>query len=131
MSNDVYLVCITHALSTEKEEIMGLLLGDIEETFAGRKAVITGVNVLTRSDKRKDRVEISPEQLAAASHEAEKISEQLGRRTRVIGWYHSHPHITVLPSHVDIQTQALYQMLDSGFVGLIFSCFNKDPQNTV
>lgn len=23
-----------------------------------------------------------------------------GRTTRVIGWYHSHPHITVLPSHV-------------------------------
>jgi proteasome lid subunit RPN8/RPN11 len=23
-----------------------------------------------------------------------------GRITRVIGWYHSHPHITVMPSHV-------------------------------
>lgn len=23
-----------------------------------------------------------------------------GTTTRVIGWYHSHPHITVLPSHV-------------------------------
>ncbi|GMH03639.1 hypothetical protein Nepgr_005478 [Nepenthes gracilis] len=49
-----------------------------------------------------------------------------GRTTRVIGWYHSHPHITVLPSHVDVRTQAMYQLLDSGFIGLIFSCFNED-----
>lgn len=30
MSEDVWLTCMTHALSTETEEIMGLLLGDIE-----------------------------------------------------------------------------------------------------
>jgi hypothetical protein len=23
-----------------------------------------------------------------------------------VGWYHSHPHITCLPSHVDVRTQA-------------------------
>ncbi|KAL3511862.1 hypothetical protein ACH5RR_024579 [Cinchona calisaya] len=51
-----------------------------------------------------------------------------GRTTRVIGWYHSHPHITVLPSHVDVRTQAMYQLLDSGFIGLIFSCFSEDAQ---
>ncbi|CAH8258810.1 unnamed protein product [Arabidopsis lyrata] len=49
-----------------------------------------------------------------------------GKTTRVIGWYHSHPHITVLPSHVDVRTQAMYQLLDSGFIGLIFSCFSED-----
>ncbi|XP_054792550.1 uncharacterized protein LOC129298165 isoform X2 [Prosopis cineraria] len=49
-----------------------------------------------------------------------------GRTTRVIGWYHSHPHITVLPSHVDVRTQAMYQLLDSGFIGLIFSCYSED-----
>ncbi|GAY60038.1 hypothetical protein WN943_022434 [Citrus x changshan-huyou] len=49
-----------------------------------------------------------------------------GRTTRVIGWYHSHPHITVLPSHVDVRTQAMYQLLDTGFIGLIFSCFSED-----
>jgi len=132
ISNDAWEVCLIHALTTEKEEVMGLLLGDIEtiQQTGGSRAVIIGVSVLTRSDKRKDRVEISPEQLTAAAADAEKITEQLGKRTRVIGWYHSHPHITVLPSHVDIQTQALYQLLDPGFIGLIFSCFNKDPANT-
>ena len=38
--------------------------------------------------------------------------------------YHSHPHITVLPSHVDLKTQAAYQMLDDGFVGIIISAFS-------
>lgn len=33
MSEDVWLTCLTHALSTETEEIMGLLLGDIQVYF--------------------------------------------------------------------------------------------------
>ncbi len=44
-------------------------------------------------------------------------------RLQVIGWYHSHPKITVWPSHVDLRTQENYQALDSCFVGLIFSVF--------
>lgn len=28
------------------------------------------------------------------------MTMETGTTTRVIGWYHSHPHITVLPSHV-------------------------------
>ncbi|NWH36454.1 BRCC3 deubiquitinase, partial [Chloropsis hardwickii] len=101
---------------------------------------IHSVIILRRSDKRKDRVEISPEQLSAASTEAEisfsrdggrlaregLLAEMTGRPMRVVGWYHSHPHITVWPSHVDVRTQAMYQMMDQGFVGLIFSCFIED-----
>ncbi|NXQ06439.1 BRCC3 deubiquitinase, partial [Vidua macroura] len=87
---------------------------------------IHSVIILRRSDKRKDRVEISPEQLSAASTEAEMLAEMTGRPMRVVGWYHSHPHITVWPSHVDVRTQAMYQMMDQGFVGLIFSCFIED-----
>lgn len=33
------------------------------------------------------------------------------------------------PYHVfdaDVRTQAMYQLLDSGFIGLIFSCFSED-----
>lgn len=29
LSADVYAVCIQHALTTEKEEIMGLLIGEV------------------------------------------------------------------------------------------------------
>jgi hypothetical protein len=62
-----------------------------------------------------DRVETSPEQMAACSALAEHVSSSTGLPTRVVGWYHSHPHITVLPSHVDVNTQVggllLYAML--------------------
>ena len=51
--------------------------------------------------------------------------------TRLIGWYHSHPHITVLPSAVDVHTQSTYQLLDEGFVGLIFSVFDQDQRDKV
>lgn len=33
LSSDVYQVCLTHALSTEKEEVMGLLMGEVRETI--------------------------------------------------------------------------------------------------
>jgi len=134
ITDSAYLVCLTHALTTEKEEVMGLLVGDIETLGTPQQqrtvARIQAVSILTRSDKRKDRVEISAEQLSSVSGEAEKLSEKLKRPLRVVGWYHSHPHITVHPSHVDVQTQLMYQLLDKGFIGLIFSCFNKDPSDT-
>ncbi|XP_049622686.1 lys-63-specific deubiquitinase BRCC36 [Suncus etruscus] len=147
LDSDAYLVCLSHALSTEKEEVMGLCIGEVnDDTRSDAKFACIGsephtvaekvdtikvihihsVIILRRSDKRKDRVEISPEQLSAASTEAERLAELTGRSMRVVGWYHSHPHITVWPSHVDVRTQAMYQMMDQGFVGLIFSCFIED-----
>ncbi|KAH3869384.1 lys-63-specific deubiquitinase BRCC36-like [Dreissena polymorpha] len=123
LDSDAYMVCLTHAFSTEREEIMGLLIGEIDEEFVSR---ISAVIMLRRSDKQSDRVEISPEQLSDASTEAERLADLLKRPMRVLGWYHSHPHITVWPSHVDVRTQGMYQMMDPGFVGLIFSVFNED-----
>lgn len=127
VTQEVWLTCLTHALSTETEEIMGLLLGDIQCTSNGGSiALVWAAAPQTRLDRRKDRVETNPEQLAAASAQAERMTLKTGRTTRVIGWYHSHPHITVMPSHVDVRTQGMYQMLDPGFIGLIFSCFSED-----
>ncbi|GMI73132.1 BRCA1/BRCA2-containing complex 36 homolog A [Hibiscus trionum] len=134
MSEDVWLTCLTHALSTETEEIMGLLLGDIEYSKDGNvTALIWGASPQSRSDRRKDRVETNPEHymfkivsLVVKLTSRHRMTVSTGRTTRVIGWYHSHPHITVLPSHVDVRTQAMYQLLDSGFIGLIFSCFSED-----
>jgi hypothetical protein len=47
----------------------------------------------------------------------------------VVGWAHSHPHITVEPSHIDVRTQLNLQQLNTGFIGLILSCF--DPSQTI
>lgn len=38
------------------------------------------------------------------------------------------PHITVLPSHVDVRTQLRYQQFDQRFFGMITSCFNPNPK---
>ncbi|KAL3511861.1 hypothetical protein ACH5RR_024578 [Cinchona calisaya] len=72
MTEEVWLTCLTHALSTETEEIMGLLLGDIQHSRNGSvTALIWCALPQPRSDRRKDRVETNPEQLTAASAHAE------------------------------------------------------------
>ncbi len=104
---EVFLTCTTHALSTEAEEIMGVLLGHVESVGEGGGAHVYVRRAVPqiRTDRRKDRVETSPEQMATCSALAESVTASTGIPTRVVGWYHSHPHITVLPSHVDVSTQ--------------------------
>jgi BRCA1/BRCA2-containing complex subunit 3 len=55
-------------------------------------------------------VETTPEQLARSSELAERASQATGTTTRVIGWYHSHPHITVLPSAVGACVQLRFRV---------------------
>ncbi|GFR48752.1 hypothetical protein Agub_g10710 [Astrephomene gubernaculifera] len=127
VTQEVLLAMLSHAHSTEAEEVMGLLMGDIlEDGASGAVCRVSLAIPHIRTDRRRDRVECSPEQMAQCSTRAEHLSIETGIRIRIVGWYHSHPHITVLPSHVDIRTQAMYQLLDPGFVGLIVSTFNRD-----
>ncbi|XP_077291250.1 lys-63-specific deubiquitinase BRCC36-like [Arctopsyche grandis] len=121
LSADVFTVCLQHALATEREEIMGLLIGEVDDEST--VVSIAASLILRRSDKKPDRVEISEEQLVSATIFAEDLAYKTGKPLRVVGWYHSHPHITVWPSHVDLDTQAMYQQMDSSFVGLIFAVF--------
>lgn len=124
LSSDVALVCMQHALSTEKEEIMGLLIGEVHDN--GALVSIVSSVILRRLDKKPDRVEISEEQLVQATVRAEELAAEVGKPLRVVGWYHSHPHITVWPSHVDLATQSMYQRMDASFVGIIFAVFLTD-----
>jgi len=128
---DAYLVCLHHALTTEKEEVLGLLVGQYTEGTDGVKCDIYSAVTLRRSDKRKDRVEISPEMLIEAQQTAEQMSAACGKELNIVGWYHSHPHITVWPSDIDLQTQAGYQQMDNRFIGLIFSVYNEDKKSKV
>lgn len=43
MSEEVWLTCLTHALSKETEEIMGLLLGDVEVTLLFQEPLLVFV----------------------------------------------------------------------------------------
>ncbi|KAG6505017.1 hypothetical protein ZIOFF_037365 [Zingiber officinale] len=137
MAEEVWLTCLTHALTTETEEIMGLLLGDIQYSDGGHAtALIWGASPQMRSDRRKDRVETNPELLAAASAQAEIsiISQNdFGNRKNNKGHWlvpfsssHYSPSISCSLPSADVRTQAMYQLLDNGFLGLIFSCYSED-----
>ncbi|EHB15324.1 Lys-63-specific deubiquitinase BRCC36 [Heterocephalus glaber] len=99
LESDAFLVCLNHALSTEKEEVTGLC---IEEVDTFRIVHIHSVIILRCSDKRKDQVEISPEKLPAASTEAERLAELTGHPAQKSSEYerieipiHIVPHVTI------------------------------------
>ncbi|KAG1180671.1 hypothetical protein G6F70_003245 [Rhizopus microsporus] len=133
----IYHLILSHAYSTEKEEIIGMLIGYWETIPSSNPyyktkciAHIKSISFLTRSDKRKDRVEIAPENLHLAAIHAEELGKRINQPMMVIGWYHSHPHITVFPSHIDIRTQLSQQLMDDRFFGLIISCFDTTADNS-
>nr|VZI33769.1 unnamed protein product [Spirometra erinaceieuropaei] len=72
---------------------------------------------------------ISEAELAGCIDKCEELSKALETPVSVVGWYHSHPHITPFPSHVDVQTQLNFQAMDRNFVGLIFSVFVHQPNS--
>ncbi|OUC47857.1 diacylglycerol kinase accessory domain protein [Trichinella nativa] len=97
-------------------------------------------NKLKRLVKRSDRVEMTPETLSEAITYADNLNavndsldESVRKKpVRVIGWYHSHPHITVYPSGVDNHTQCEYQnALDPMWIGIIFSVYNTDERSGI
>ncbi len=67
--------------------------------------IIYASRPMMRKCKEKDRVEVDPTQLSEMIEVVEQMKTAL-KKTDImtIGWYHSHPNITVFPSAVDIQT---------------------------
>ena len=43
---------------------------------------------------------ITQRMISAVCLRGQDLARELQRPMRVVGWYHSHPHITVWPSHV-------------------------------
>ncbi len=128
LAKDVYRVCLHHALSSQSEEVMGLLIGQAQRDENDQTVIeISALRIVPRLDKRPDRVEVSDDQMILATQVVEDLAKKEDKPgLSVIGWYHSHPKITVWPSHVDLRTQFSYQSLSKHFVGLIFSVFNVD-----
>ena len=131
---EAYSSCVNHALLTEGEEVMGLLIGNvlIEKDLNNIKKQTINIFYticLTRKCKEKDRVEFDEVQVSKASEYSENLSKEHKIDVQVVGWYHSHPKITFPPSQVDLNTQ-FSQQYQGPFVGLIFSCFNNDLFNT-
>jgi BRCA1/BRCA2-containing complex subunit 3 len=152
ISIDAYSSCLNHALLTEAEEIMGILLGRCipnnnnnnnnnidynnyeykrdkdKENFNTNIIQIFSTICLSRKCKEKDRVEFDEIQIAKACEIADNISKKTKVDINVVGWYHSHPKITIPPSQVDLNTQ-FSQQYQGPFIGIIISCFNMDKNN--
>uniref|UniRef100_A0A1X7T168 Uncharacterized protein n=1 Tax=Amphimedon queenslandica TaxID=400682 RepID=A0A1X7T168_AMPQE len=71
-------------MSTEREEVMGLLLGEIIEEGEVAVVQVFSLYMMRRLDKQPDRVEISPEQLSSGAIEAEALSERMNRTVQVV-----------------------------------------------
>jgi BRCA1/BRCA2-containing complex subunit 3 len=125
LSSDVFRGLLAHSFLTEHEEVLGLLYGSLSDT----EILIWGSVNLIRNCKEKDRVEVDELQLSDAIHKAEEFSRSLKQATFLVGWFHSHPNITIFPSRVDLNTQRSLQSLGEHFVGLIISCFSRDASN--
>jgi len=127
---DAYSSCLNHALLTESEEVMGLLLGNVEKAKDDNVVIkVFSTICLTRKCKEKDRVEFDEIQIARACDIAEGLKKEYKIDVHIVGWYHSHPKITIPPSQVDLNTQ-FSQQYQGPFIGLIISCFSNDPFNT-
>ncbi|XP_001948425.1 lys-63-specific deubiquitinase BRCC36 [Acyrthosiphon pisum] len=126
ISDEVLLMCHNLALLTEKEEVAALLIGQKIVHENGITVSVTALSIPPRGEIKKDRVEIMSEDLVNAMEDAKHFSRVKGANLNVIGWYHSHPHITVWPSNVDLQTQLNLQNMDSCFIGIICSSYNTD-----
>ncbi|KAL6285841.1 hypothetical protein ACE6H2_010231 [Prunus campanulata] len=164
MSEDVWLTCLTHALSTETEEIMGLLLGDIEvhslpfpssNSLASTYVVhvlgfltVLVLKLLDRFDawsKCRAGMDLCFCTLRSLSLKSTVIPFTLVRSRidmyesahtvpegenvgpiKCFDWMESYGGIRGRGILSYVRTQAMYQLLDSGFIGLIFSCFSED-----
>lgn len=125
ITTDVHRACMTHAHMTQSEEIMGFLLGNTETNEHGKTiTLLWAVETVPRKDKKRDRVEVEADQQIEVQQRAAEMTERTGRPTRAVGWYHSHPGYIVKPSAVDLRSQMSVQLIDEGFVGLIYSVFS-------
>ena len=131
ISVDAYTSCLNHILLTEEEEVMGILLGQsIKNETPDNSTTINILSTicLSRKCKEKDRVEFDEIQISQASEIADNISRETETNINVVGWYHSHPKITIPPSSVDLNTQ-FSQQYQGSFIGIIISCFYSDQNN--
>lgn len=125
LTSDAYSSILNHALLTENEEIMGLLIGNEIKKKDSLIINIFATICLTRKCKEKNRVEFDEIQMAHAIEITNEIKKENKIDANVVGWYHSHPKITIPPSNVDLNTQKS-QQYQGTFVGLIVSCFSTD-----
>ncbi|TVU20418.1 hypothetical protein EJB05_36626, partial [Eragrostis curvula] len=109
---------LSHALTTEKEEVMGLLLSDIE---------VTPPPAIRPNPSPHSRPPLLLEQ---GRHD--RLDMGGGAADEIFIYnYNKGLHNSLERCIPDVRTQAMFQLLDSGFVGLIFSCFSGEDAQKV
>uniref|UniRef100_A0A1A9VS83 COP9 signalosome complex subunit 5 n=1 Tax=Glossina austeni TaxID=7395 RepID=A0A1A9VS83_GLOAU len=114
------LKMVMHARSGGTLEIMGLLLGKVED------------NTMIVMDAFALPVEGTETRVNAQSQAYEYMSayidsaKEVGRLENAIGWYHSHPGYGCWLSGIDVSTQMLNQTYQEPFVAIVV-----DPVRTV
>jgi proteasome lid subunit RPN8/RPN11 len=99
-----------HALSSMRNEVIGLLLGSIRKNKLVVTDLVTGKQTCSPTH-----VALEDEFLVSVAFDYGR----LGKRKSIVGWYHSHPDMGCFVSGVDFETQRRFQLLFPDAIGLI------------
>lgn len=94
-------------------EIYGILVGTKTD-----EAVIVERAVPMTYGESTD-VVLGPEHYGFIEEIQNKLDEE-GRNRFMVGWFHSHPGLTLFYSYVDISNQIFFQSLNPDFMGIVF-----------
>ena len=119
ISSLALLKMVTHARSGGPNEVMGIMLGSVQ----GDSFIVTDAFRLP-VEGTETRVNAQDEANEYQVNYLEKLREA-GRAENPVGWYHSHPGYGCWLSGIDVQTQALQQLLEPSVAVVI------DPERTM
>ena len=100
-------------------EVMGVLIGRIEGEEEIKNVIVE--DAIPVSHGGSIEVEFSPEQLGAFGQLDNDIWENYGDLGWFsVGWYHSHPGLTIFFSGTDIKNQMFWQGRNPSGIGIVF-----------
>lgn len=114
------LKMVMHARSGGSLEVMGLLLGKVEDStmYVMDSFALPVEGTETRVNAQAQAYEYMTGYIVAA--------KEVGRLENAIGWYHSHPGYGCWLSGIDVSTQMLNQNFQEPFVAIVI-----DPVRTI
>lgn len=109
-----------HAVAGEKNEIMGIMMGTVQDdtivVVDAYPLPVVGVEFQVNPGADCD-VHIA---------KTNDLNEKIGKDYPCIGWYHSHPGLEVFLSGIDCGTQSLYQLYNEPWLAVVI-----DPHKTM
>ena len=117
LTPDLMAVLTAAALGSGAAEEMAMLTSNGEGGEGESRAIrVTGAVFAPRTTRETARVELDP---VALTTSLTSVSSDPSFSLTPVGWWHSHPSLTVAPSALDAATHARHQAQSPSFVGLI------------